>query len=74
MTLQTTEGAIDVLDRVEGVGPYRATLEHSDAFDVFGLEIRILGLPALISAKRAAARPRDFAQLPELEAILALRK
>ena len=74
LTLQTTEGAIDVLDRVDGVGPYRATLEHSDAFDIFGLEIRVLSLPALIAAKRAAARPKDFAQLPELEAILALRK
>ena len=69
-----TEGAIGVLDWVDGVGPYRATLERSDAFDVFGLEIRILSLTALTAAKRAAARPKDIAQLPELEAILALRK
>lgn len=74
MTLRTTEGAIGVLDRVDGAGPYDAMLESSDVFDVFGLEVRILSLPALIAAKRAAARPKDFAQLPELEAILALRK
>lgn len=74
MTLQTTEGAIDVLDRVDGVGPYGATLECSDVFDVFGLGVRILDLPALIAAKRAAGRPKDIAQLPELEAILALRE
>lgn len=74
MTLQTTEGAIDVLDRVDGVGPYGATLESSDLFDVFGLGVRILDLPALIAAKRAAGRPKDIAQLSELEAILALRE
>lgn len=73
MTLQTREGAIDVLDRIEGVGSYRAVLDRSELFEVFGMRLHILELRALIAAKRAAGRPKDIAQLPELEAILALR-
>jgi hypothetical protein len=73
MTLRTGEGAIDVFDRVADVGSYRDTRKRSELFHVFGLRLRILDLQALIAAKRAAGRPKDFAQLPELEAILELR-
>lgn len=73
MTLDTTEGAIDVLDRVEGVGGYPEVHERSERFPVFGLRLHVLGLRALIDAKRAAGRPKDVAQVPELEALLALR-
>jgi len=37
------------------------------------VRFRVLDLPSLIKAKRAAGRPRDFEHLPELEALLALR-
>lgn len=74
MTLDTREGAIDVHDRVEGVGGYREIHERSELFPVFGLRLRVLGLRALIDAKRAAGRPKDLAQLPELEALLAMRE
>jgi hypothetical protein len=36
--------------------------------------MRVLSLSGLIKAKRGSARPKDLAQLPELEALLALRK
>ena len=39
-----------------------------------GVRIRVLDHPSQINAKRAAGRPRDFDHLPELEALLALRK
>jgi hypothetical protein len=74
MTLQTSEGAIDVLDHIAGVGGYREARRRSQLVRVFALRLRILDLQALIAAKRAAGRPKDFAQLPELEAILELRR
>jgi hypothetical protein len=74
MTLTTREGFLDVLDRVAGVGDYAKTLEQSVEFVAFGVRFPTLDLPALIRAKRAAGRPKDMAQLPELEALAALRR
>lgn len=74
MTLQTSEGAIDVLDRINGVGEFAAVAAASAPLESFGVRFRVLTLPALIRAKRAANRPKDVAQLPELEALLALKQ
>ena len=74
MALTTREGFIDVLDRVAGVGDYAKALEQSVEFEAFDVRFPTLDLPALIRAKRAAGRPKDMAQLPELEALVALRK
>jgi len=74
MTLETSEGAIDVLDRINGVGKFADVLAASVPLQSFGVRFRVLKLPALIRAKRAAGRPKDVAQLPELEALVALRK
>jgi hypothetical protein len=74
MTLTTREGDLDVLDRVAGVGAYADVWKHSVKFDGFGVRFPVLDLPELIRAKRAAGRPKDIAQLPELEALAALRK
>ena len=72
LTLTTSEGDLDVMDKVAGVGPYAAAREHSDRVSALGVNFRVLDLPHLIKAKRAAGRPRDFEHLPELEALLAL--
>jgi hypothetical protein len=72
MTLTTREGFIDVLDVVKGVGDYTKCRQRSAAIESFGIRFRVLDLPALIDAKRAAGRPKDIDQLPELEALLAL--
>ncbi|HEX6628019.1 MAG TPA: hypothetical protein VF105_08700 [Gemmatimonadaceae bacterium] len=74
MTLTTTEGDLDVMDRVGGVGDYDAARKHSEKISALGVTFRVLDLPSLIKAKRAAGRPRDFDHLPELEALLELRK
>jgi len=74
LTLTTTEGDIDVMDQIAGVGPYDAVLRHSERISALGVRFRVLDLPSLIKAKRAAGRPRDFDHLPELEALLALRR
>ena len=74
LTLTTTEGDIDVMDRIAGVGDYPAVRRHSAKISALGVSFRVLDLPSLIKAKRAAGRPRDHDHLPELEALLALRK
>jgi len=73
MTLTTREGFIDVLDVVKGVGGYTDCHRRSTEVEAFDLRFRVLDLPALIDAKRATGRPKDIDQLPELEALLALR-
>jgi hypothetical protein len=73
MTLTTREGFIDVLDVVKGVGEYSQCRKRSSPVEAFGIRFRVLDLPALIDAKRAAGRPKDVDQLPELEALLAIR-
>jgi hypothetical protein len=74
MTLVTTEGMIDLLDIVKGVGNYDKCLNRSVEITAFDTHFSILDLPALIDAKRAAGRPRDIDQLPELEALLVLNR
>ena len=61
-------------DRVAGVGTFADVMKHSVKFEAFDVRFPVLGLPALIRAKRAAGQPKDIAQLPELEALDALRK
>ena len=74
MTLTTHEGFIAVLDIVKGVGDYSDCRQRSVLVEAFDVRFRVLDLPALIDAKRAAGRPKDIDQLPELEALLALTR
>jgi hypothetical protein len=74
LTLTTTTGDLDVMDRVAGVGGFPQVLRRSVEAEGGGVVFRVLDLPALVSAKRAAGRPKDRDQLPELEALLARRK
>jgi hypothetical protein len=74
MTLSTATGDLDVMDRVAGVGEFPAVLAGSVETRVGEVSFRILDLPALVAAKRASARRKDLDQLPELEALLELRK
>jgi hypothetical protein len=74
LTVTTSEGDIDVRDRIAGVGDFAAVRLHSERIAALGVRFRVLDLPSLIKAKRAAGRPRDHEHLPELEALLALTK
>jgi hypothetical protein len=74
LTVTTSEGDIDVLDRIAGVGDFAAVRLHSERISALGVRFRVLDLPSLTKAKRAAGRPRDHEHLPELEALLALAK
>lgn len=69
-TLTTAIGDIDLLGEIPGGGAYEALLPFSLDIELFGCRCRCLDLPALIRAKRAAGRPKDFETLAELEALL----
>ena len=69
-TLQTSLGEIDLLAEVAGVGGYGEVFKSSLVVEAFGRQVRVLDLPGLIRAKRAAGRPKDMASLAELESLL----
>ena len=69
LTLTTTEGDLDVLDRIDGVGDFAAAFRHSEQVRALGITFRILDLPTLIRAKKATARKKDQEALLELEVI-----
>jgi hypothetical protein len=74
MTLTTSTGDLDVMDRVVGVGEFEAVQAQSVETRVGAVAFRILDLAALVAAKRASARRKDLEQLPALEALLAMRR
>jgi hypothetical protein len=74
MTLVTSAGWIDLMDRVAGVGDWDDVLKASERVTAFGVAFNVLSLPALIAAKTAANRTKDQMALPELEALLEMRR
>jgi predicted nucleotidyltransferase len=73
LTLRTSQGDLDLLDAVEGIGTFADAFESSEEVVAFGMRFRVLTLDALIRARRASARPRDLAQIPTLEALAELK-
>jgi hypothetical protein len=67
--LKTDLGVIDCLGEVSGVGNYAAVKRQSVIIEMEFGKCRVLGLDALIKAKRAMNRPRDRQALIQLEAI-----
>ena len=66
-TLSTSKGSLDVLGEIVGGGTYDQLLGHSSKMRIFGHDVRVLDLDALIKAKRAAGRVKDFEAIAELE-------
>ena len=56
-----------MLGEITGCGKYEDLLGQSEGSTLYGTPCRVLGLDALIRAKRAAGRPRDFDAIAELE-------
>ena len=73
-TLTTSLGDVDLLGEMVGGGNYEQVIPHTVTLSVFGRALRVLDLPALIRAKRAAGRPKDLEALAELEVLLAERE
>ena len=73
-TLTTDLGDLDILGEVTGLGGYSEALPFSEELEIFGLRCRVLTLEGLIKNKRAVGRAKDLRLLPELEALLEIRK
>lgn len=74
LTLRTDIAELDMMTTVPGIGSYEQVKEASTEIEVFGTQLLVLDLPALIASKRAAGRPKDLLILPEIEATLRLRE
>jgi hypothetical protein len=74
LTLSTTEGFLDVLDHIPGVGRYDDAARVAERITWDGVTFDTLSLDALIAAKRACGRPKDREHLVELEAIRATQE
>jgi predicted nucleotidyltransferase len=73
-TFDTDLGPFDLLGEVAGVGLYEDAVSDSRSKTIYGVTVQLLALRKLISAKRAAGRPKDIAALQELEILLKLEE
>lgn len=69
LRMRETEWRIDLLLRMSGISSFRALRTRATVFtELNGLVVA--ALRDIITSKRAAGRPKDYAVLPELEATL----
>ncbi|MBX3288503.1 MAG: nucleotidyltransferase [Acidobacteria bacterium] len=68
-TFKTTMGDVDLLGEVKGLGIYDDLVNDSLTIDLDGYSTKILSIPSLIIAKKAAGRPKDEAGLQVLYAL-----
>lgn len=68
-TFTTTLGDVDLLVEVKGIGSYDDLVKESIEVDLDGFPTHILSVAGLITAKKAAGRPKDEAGLKVLQAL-----
>ncbi len=73
-TLVTDAGDVDIFGEVTGLGSYEEALAFSEEMEIFRVPWKVLTLEGLIKTKRATGRAKDLRLLPELEALLKMRK
>ncbi len=74
LTLQTDLGKLDLLALPPGAPPYADLREQAARFDLGNLLVRVADIPQLIAMKEATGRPKDLADIAELDAIARLRR
>lgn len=74
LTLDTPDGALDVLARPDGAPAYARLRERSERLDLGGIAVAVASLDDLIAMKRAAGRPKDHVALEHLEAVREARQ
>lgn len=63
----------DVVTHAHGLGTFAEELSSTRELAVDGVPLRVLSLERILASKRATGRPKDIAQLPVLEAAIAVR-
>ena len=66
-TLTTEAGDVDLLGFITGGGAFDDLRTHTQKVQLFGMEVLCLDLETLISVKRAAARPKDFEAIAQVQ-------
>jgi len=74
LTLRTPDGDIDLLAKPRGAPSYDTLRRNAERYDVAGSIVRVASLADLMAMKQEADRPRDRADLVELETISRLRR
>jgi predicted nucleotidyltransferase len=72
--LETTDGIIDIITSVLGVGDFARLRERAMRADVFGMSCAVISLEDLIAAKEALGREKDLLTAKELRAIAGKRR
>jgi predicted nucleotidyltransferase len=72
--LETTDGIVDVITSVLGVGDFARLRERAIRTDIFGVSCAVISLEDLIAAKEALGREEDLLTAKELRAIAAKRR
>jgi hypothetical protein len=74
LTLDTTAGELDVLAKPSGAPRYDVLRRRAERYDLGGFSVLVASLDDLIAMKQAAGRPKDRADVDELETIRRLRR
>lgn len=72
--LDTDFGHLDCLSEIQGIGPYGQVKQASQPIEVEGMQLLVLTMDALITAKEAMNRPRDREAIRQLKAIRSLKQ
>jgi hypothetical protein len=72
--LDTDIGRLDCLSIIDGIGDYDKVKEKAVPVKIEDVQLFVLGLDALIQAKKAMNRPRDKEALLQLEAIKKIKQ
>jgi predicted nucleotidyltransferase len=73
LTLETSEGSLDLLATPPGAPPYRELKARAEQIEIEDRGLRIASIEDLIAMKRAAGRPRDLEDIEALEEIGRIR-
>jgi len=74
LTLVTKLGALDVLARPAGVQGYQHLRRRAERFELDRFSVLVAAIDDLVAMKHAAGRPKDLADIAELQAIARLRR
>jgi predicted nucleotidyltransferase len=73
LTLDTDAGRLDLLTAPAGFRGYERLRANAARYDIGGFLVKVAEIEDLIAMKAAAGRPKDLADIAELEAIADLR-
>lgn len=73
LTMGTTAGHLDILASPDGAPPYERLRRNAERYDLGAFAVLVASIDDLIAMKRAAGRPKDLADIGELQAIARLR-